>query len=420
MPAIDRRNALAFATVALVGVLAIVQGRLADRRPAAAEDRVADEWVVTSGADRGDGSLREAIFAADTANGRVRILVRAARIELRSPLPPLVNPKGISIEAGLDEVIVDLSGVGSGAAIEVRGGHSQIIGVTLANAPGQALRIAAPDFRLAKGRVIGNADGVVAGEGSGGFLIEQMRFEGNATGVRIEAVEGQATVRDNHFTGHKEAALWAVRPADATTAAGSVLAITGNHFEGDRVSVVAGNTPLALEKNEFVRSREFAVMLLGGGATVRANQVRDGEGIGIVAHDAPRALIEGNDIGRNRALGLLVRNSPGATVRGNRVYGNGYGMAFVLGESGNPVAVVDNAVLSQRYDGIVVIGDSPMVRGNRTLNNGLAGLRVMDVSSRAAARILALPFLEGNTVSGNLLNEVVRGDYRVETEKAEP
>jgi hypothetical protein len=94
-------------------------------------------------------------------------------------------------------------------------------------------------------------------------------------------------------------------------------------------------------------------------------------------------------------------------------------MAFVLGESGNPVAVVDNAVLSQRYDGIVVIGDSPMVRGNRTLNNGQAGLRVMDVSSRAAARILALPFLEGNTVSGNLLNEVVRGDYRVETERTE-
>lgn len=420
MPAIDRRNALAFATVALLGVLAIVQDRLADRRPAAAEDRVADEWVVTSGADRGDGTLREAIFAADTANGRVRILVRAARIELRSPLPPLVNPRGISIEAGLPEVVVDLSEIGGGTAIEVRGSHSQIVGITLANAPAQALRVAATDFRLAKGRITGNAEGVAAAEGSGGLVIEQMRFDGNGIGVRIEVVEGQATVRDNHFAGHKEAAVWAVRPADATTAAGSVLAITGNHFEGDRVSVVAGNAPVLLEKNEFVRSREFAVMLIGGGATVRANQVRDGEGIGIVAHDAPRALIEGNDIGRNRALGLLVRNSAGATVRGNRVYGNGYGMAFVLGESGNPVAVVDNAVLSQRYDGIVVIGDSPMVRGNRTINNGQAGLRVMDVSSRTAARILATPFLEGNTVSGNLLNEVVRGDYRVDTERADP
>ena len=417
MPAIQRRNALAFATVALLGVLALVQDRLADRRPAAAEDRVAGERVVTSGADRGDGSLREAIFAADTANGRVRILVRTPRIELRSPLPPLVNPSGISIEAGLPEVVVDLAEAGGGAALEVRGGRSQIVGITFANAAGVALQVTAADFRLANGGMAGNAEGLVAGEGSRGLVVERTRFEGNGTGVRIDAVEGAATLRDNRFSRHKEAAVWVVRPPDAPTLSGSLVAITGNHFEGDRISVVAGNAPVALERNEFVRSREFAVMLLGGGATVRANQLRDGEGIGIVAHDAPRALIEGNDIGRNRALGLLVRNSPGATVRGNRVHGNGYGMAFVLGESGNPVAVVDNAVLSQRYDGIIVIGDSPMVRGNRTLSNGQAGLRVMDVSSRAAARILAAPFLEGNTLSGNLLNEVVRGDYRLDAER---
>src|SRR3954470_7683211 len=118
MGPINRRSAIAAGVVALLGAFALAYDRFAEHRPTAVEERVSDEWVVTSGADRGDGTLREAIFAADTAGRRVRILVRTPRIELQGPLPPLVNAAGVAIEAGLPEVVLDLAQAGTAAVLE--------------------------------------------------------------------------------------------------------------------------------------------------------------------------------------------------------------------------------------------------------------------------------------------------------------
>ena len=417
MSAISTRDRLAVAAVGLLGMLALLQHWLADRRPPAAEDRVASEIAVTSAEDRGEGSLREAIFAADSAPGRVRIMLRVPRIELRSPLPPLVNPHGISVEAEASGTEIDLAATGSGPAIEVRGDRSQIVGVSFKGAPAQAIQVAARGFRLAGGRISECGEGVRAAEGAAGMTIEKVQFEGNATGIRIDSAEAGTVVRDNRFAGHKEAAIWVVLPGDTPIDPAANVTITANRFKGDRLSVVAANAPVTVEKNEFLANREAALLVLGSGIRVRDNQVRDGEGIGVIVNGAARALIEGNEISRNRALGVLVRASGGATVRGNRLYGNGYGLAFVLGDAGNPVMVSENAVLNHRYDGIVVIGDSPVVQRNRTLHNGQAGVRVLDISSRTAAKVLSVPFLDANTMAGNLLNEVVRGDYRLENEK---
>ncbi len=411
------RNGVAAAVVAGLGVLALAQYWLADRRPAAAEDRVADEIVVTSAEDRGEGSLREAIFAADTVRGRVRIVVRAPVIRLKSPLPPLVNPDGISLEAGSQGVQLDLALVTSAPAIEVLGANSQIVGIAMVNAPGAAIRVAAPDFRLAAARITGCADGVRVNAGAARVSIVNTHFEDNGVAIRLEAVEPGMAVRENRFSGNRDAAIWAVL-AGATPEPTAGVAITGNQFDSDRLSIVAGNAPVRIERNEFTRIRESAIVMLGSGIVVRGNQVRDGVGSGIVAHGAPRSLIEGNELSGNRSLAMLVRGSGGSTVRANRIYGNGYGMAFVLGDGADPVMVSDNAVLSQRYDGIIVIGDSPVIRGNRTLHNGQAGVRVLDLSSRNAATILATPYLEANTMAGNLMNDVVRGDYRLDAKPA--
>jgi parallel beta-helix repeat protein len=417
MGPISRRDRLAAAAVGLLGGLALLQHWLDDRRPPAAENRVASEIVVSSAEDRGEGSLREAIFAADSAEGRVRIALRTPRIRLRSPLPPLANPHGILLQGDANGTELDLSGVGPAAAIEVRGDHTEIAGVSFTGAPGQAIQVAARGFRLTGGLIAACDEGVRTTEGAQAMTIENMRFQGNGSGIRIDMARADMVIRDNQFAGHKEAAVWVVQAADARADPAAAVTIVSNRFKGDRLSVVAANAPVTVEKNEFLGNREAAMLVLGSGARVRENQVRDGEGIGVIVQGASRTLVEANEISRNRALGVLVRASGGATVRGNRLYGNGYGMAFVLGDSSNPVTVSDNAVLNQRYDGIVVIGDSPVVQRNRTLHNGAAGVRVLDVSSRSAATVLAVPFLEGNTMAGNLLNEVVRGDYRVDNEK---
>ena len=412
-----RRDRVGLAAVAVLGALALAQNWFEDRRPAAPESRAVREIVVTSGEDRGEGSLREAIFAAATTQGRARILLRTPRIRLETPLPPLVNASGVSIEAeGPCEI--DLAGVAEGPAIEVHGAHSQLVGVALLNSPVEALRVAAPRFRLSGGRVSGNAVGLQVLAGGDGLAVEQVRFDDNGVGIRLEAAAPGMAIRDNRFAAHREAAVWLVRPDDAPILAAQLVSVSGNRFERDRVSVVVANVPVAIERNEFIGNREVAILILGGGVTARVNQVRDGQGIGIIAQGAPRATIEGNEVTRNRALGVLVRHSGGSSVHNNRVYGNGYGMAFVMGESGNPVLVHDNAVMSQQYDGIVVIGDSPVIRRNRTLSNGHAGMRLYDLKLHNAPRIESHPFLESNTMAGNLLNEIVRGEYRVDGDRA--
>ena len=55
---------------------------------------------VTNGGDRGPGTLREALFIAAAATGsRPRSRSRCPKISSRPPLPPLVNPHGISVVA---------------------------------------------------------------------------------------------------------------------------------------------------------------------------------------------------------------------------------------------------------------------------------------------------------------------------------
>ena len=411
------RNRVGVAAVAVLGALALAQHWFEDRRPPAPESRALRELVVTNGDDSGEGSLREAIFLSASLDGRARILLRTPLIRLRSPLPPLVNPNGVSIEAD-GPAEVDLAALVGGVALEVRGARSQLVGVTLANAPEVALRVAATDFRLAASQLRANGLALHVLPEAHGLVVEGTRFEANGTGLRMEAAVRGASVRDSRFSAHREVAIWLVRPDDTPLLEAERLAIAANRFESDRVSIVIGNAPVAVERNEFIANREVAILMVGSGASARHNIVRDGQGIGILAQGAPRSSIEANEVSRNRALGMMVRASGGTTVQDNRIYGNGYGMAFVLGEAGNPVLAHGNTVMGHQYDGIVVIGDSPVIRGNRSMSNGQAGVRLFDLALRDAPRVVSAPFLQSNTVSGNVLNEVMRGEYRIDAEKA--
>src|SRR5438105_4915500 len=142
MPKIGTRDRLAIAAVGLLGALAFVQHWLGERRPEAADQRVSHEIAVTTSEDRGEGSLREAIFAADTAGVRTRIVLRTPRIALRSPLPPLVNRHGIVVQGDAGGTEIEVGFAGSGAALEVRGDHTQVAGVSFTAAASQAILVA--------------------------------------------------------------------------------------------------------------------------------------------------------------------------------------------------------------------------------------------------------------------------------------
>ena len=99
---------------------------------------------------------------------------------------------------------------------------------------------------------------------------------------------------------------------------------------------------------------------------------------------------------------------------------NGAGLvAFVLNERGDPSVAVDNTLLTQSYDGIIVIGDSPVLRRNAARNNRGAGVRILSFQPLRGPSIASNPFLDGNVLDGNTSNDPVRGVYRVKREEVE-
>ncbi len=415
----ESRARLGIAAVALFGLLALAQHLFDAARPPGAERRVAGEIIVTSGADRGEGSLREALFAAATAPGRTRIVVRTPAIALKSALPPLVNPAGTVIEGQGERVEIDASAAGKAPVLDITSAQSHVSGISIVGAPGPAILVRAADFRLHDAGIARSAVAVHATQAAQGLTIERARLVDNGIGVRIEAPARGMAVRDSQFSGHREAAVWMVLPESAPVDETRRVLIFGNRFDGDRIGVVAGNLSALVERNELIGARETALHVVGRGVALRGNQVRGGAGIGVLLHDAPRVLVEQNDISGQKSLGMLVRASGGATVHRNRIHANAYGMAFVLGAAGSPVMVSENTVLTQRFDGIVVIGDSPVVRRNDTLNNGHAGLRVLDFQPASGSVVRSAPFLEENRTSGNGQGEVVRGLYRAAAQAPE-
>ena len=412
-------NRLAIGAVVLLGLLALLQHWLVNLRPVSPELRAAREFDVTSPADRGPGSLREAIFAADTAPQRARIVLRTPRVLVHSPLPPLVNPLGIVIESGVQLAEVDGGSIGNGPVFDVDAPDSVISGIRISNASEQAILVRADGFRLLNANLANCDEGLHAVAGVKNLVIEKSSFQENRIGVWLTSAESGVILRNNRFHGHKDAAIWVVRGSGFDAAQGSKFEIQDNHFEEDRMSIVLGNIPALVENNEFLKAREAAVYLIGQGAIVRNNRIRDGAGIGVFAQTSQGTVIENNEMDHNRALAVLIRSSSNDLVQKNRLYDNGYGIAFVLGERERPNVAVENSLLGQQYDGMIVIGNSPVLKNNRSMNNRLAGLRILDFFPLTGTKVASEPFLDHNTIVGNKFNEPIHGEYRVRKSEKE-
>lgn len=413
---LDRRNWLPLASLAVLGTLAMLQHWLVDRRPAPTGSRAAHEFLVISSEDKGPGSLREAIFAVDTADGRARIELRTKRIVVTSPLPPIVNPHGVVIEASKDGTEIDARGLAYGPVLDIDAGNSSLTGVAIRNAPEQGVLLRAGGFQLRSANIENCDEGLHVADGIRNVLVEENRFSNNRVGIILTSSEPGIVLRNNQFAGHRDAAVWAVRREFDKRAARMAL-VQNNRFQGDRNSLVLANAPVTVESNEFWKPQEAALFLIGQGAVVRKNRIRDGAGAGIIADGTQGSVIEANELDHNSGLAILVRSSRNTLVQSNRVHGNGYGIAFVLGEAVSPSIARENILLGQHYDGIVVIGDSPVLKRNQVLNSRSAGLRLLDFFPLKGAKVSTHPFLEGNVWKGNSPNDPVPGEYRVKKAK---
>jgi parallel beta-helix repeat protein len=401
-----------------LGLLASLEGWLSERRPLPPELKGGSRFVVTSSADDGPGSLRNALFAADRSLTRARVEVRTDRVVLAGPLPPLVNPEGVVLDAPGAGCDIDARAIAAGPVLDVAAPRCLVRGIRIRGAAGQGILVRSPGARLRNVGLFDCVDGVFLAEGVDDLEVEDSTFTANVTGIHLPAGAAMVLVRNNVFRKHEQAGVWAVAPGPSLAPARGDVTLRANRFEEDRIAVVLIHVPARVEGNTFLRSTEAAVYLTGGGV-VRDNRIHEGIGIGILADLTEEALIEDNELSHNLAVGIVLREARNTLVQRNKVYGNGYGIVTVLGDRGRPAVLADNQVLSQLHDGLYVVGGAPVLRGNHVIRNQGAGLRVLDLIPLTGRRADAAPLLQDNILRGNGQDILVRGVYRVVREQEE-
>jgi len=390
------RIAVAVAVLVLLGGLAALGWWYQTRQQRIAGQATGTLAVdVTSAADRGPGTLREALFIVAAANGKAEVRLKVPSIAPETPLPPLVNPHGVRIlgQPGSGTQI-DAHALGGAPLFDVAGANTSIDGLQLRNCEGSAILLRATQFHL-RGTTIAACDvGVDVAENASDVLLERNRFTGDRVGLRFAASNRNSVVIGNTFSGSRDAGLWAVR-ADPD-ARGNAITVRENHFSGDRSGVVAANVAVLIERNEFATDSESAIHLLGAGAVVRGNHISGGPGMGIIADTARESVIDDNELDHLGAYGVMVRGSASVLVRANRVHNCGYGLAFVLGDPHRPSTAADNTIIAPQFNGIDVIGDSPILRNNQVLQPRAYALHVSDFDQPDGKKVLAHPTLEDN------------------------
>lgn len=391
----SRRLAVAVGVFVVLGIVVAVghwyEGRQAQPRRSADKSSLVH---VTNAGDRGPGTLREALFIAAAGKGPSNISIEVPRIEIETALPPLVNPHGVNVIAGPQGAQIDAHALAGGPVFDIAGANTSIEGISVVNCPTAGVLVRAVRFHLSGATIRGCDVAVEVAENASDTLLQHNVFTQSRLGVRFGASGHNTVVANNEFVADKDAGLWAVRgSADARD---DVISIHDNKFSDNRAGIVAGNVPVLVERNEFTNASEANVHIVGAGAVIRGNRISGGASMGIVAENARDAVIEGNELDGLAAYGVMVRGSFNTLVRGNRLHNCGYGLAFVLGDPKGVSTAIENTIIEPKFNGIDVIGDSPVLRRNQVLRPHAYALHVEDFQPPNGQKVRSQPFLENN------------------------
>jgi hypothetical protein len=364
---------------------------------------------VTSSGDRGPGTLREALFIVAAANGKADVLLKVKSIAPETPLPPLVNPHGVRILTQQGGTEIDARALSGGPLLDVAGANTSIEGLQLRNCAASAILLRAAQFRLRASTIESCDVGVDVAENASDVLLERNHFTGDRIGVRFAASTRNASVVGNTFSHSRDAGVWAVR--GTPDAHGTAITVRDNHFDSDRSGLVAANVAVLVERNEFATHPEAGMQLLGVGAVVRGNHFSSGPAMGIIADNAREAVIDNNELDHLGAYGIMVRSSASILVRANRVHNCAYGLAFVLGDPQRPSTATENTIIAPQFNGIDVVGDSPILRNNQVLQPRAYALHVSDFERPDGSKVPARPVLDNNNFRANTLAAVATGTH---------
>jgi hypothetical protein len=394
-PKIGLRVMAAVGVFVLLGVVAALSHWR--ETPAPPPLRAAEKAVlvhVTNAGDRGPGTLREALFAVATATGQSSISIEVPKINLETALPALVNGHGVKLLGQASGVQIDAQALRAGPVFDISGPNTSIDGITIRNCPAAGILVRSVRFRLSASTIASCDVGVDVADNASDTLLEGNHFLKDRLGVRFGAAGRNSAVANNEFREDNDAGLWAVRDTPASN--DDAIAIHDNKFTADGTGIVAGNVAVLVERNEFTGARDADVHLAGAGAVIRENRINGGASMGIVAENARGADIDHNELEGLAAYGVMVRGSSNMLVRGNWLHNCGYGLAFVLGDAGAVSTVVGNTIIEPKFNGIDVIGDSPILRHNEVLRAHAYAFHVEDFQPPNGQKVHSQPFLDDN------------------------
>lgn len=394
------RTALAAGVLLLLAALAYFGWGYETHRAAPGMGAQVLTVEVTSPADRGPGTLREALFLAAGAKSTANVLIKTRSIALQTALPPLVSAHGVRIVAEQPGAEIDAKALAAGPVFDVTGDDIAIEGVVVRNCS-SAVLLRATHFHLQSSTVESCDVGVDVAENARDILIEHNRFASDRIGIRFGASSRNTLVVGNTFLQDKDAGVWAVRGTSDNR--DGAISVRENHFSGSGSGVVTGNVGLLIERNEVANSHDAAIHLIGVGAVIRSNQIRGGTTMGIVAENAGETVIDGNELEQFATYAIMVRGSANALVRNNRIHNCGSGLALVLGDQRKPSTVVGNTIIEPKFNGIDIIGDSPILRHNQVLKPHAFALHVVDYQPPGGVNVQSRPFLEGNNFRADAL-----------------
>jgi hypothetical protein len=398
----------ATATLLAVAVL----GQLTPQRGGSATRAPSSILEVTNGADGGPGSLRAAILQAAAYDGRVTIVLRTDLEGLRSPLPAIVNSRGFDIVGtGPDGPhSIDASRLLAGPVLALASSGVGVRDLLIRGAKTAAIEVRASGVEISGITLIDCATGIRVADRIDALTVEVSLFERN--GVAIDATRAGRGwfLRENRFSESGTASIRLASPEGEIAGAQPVV-IRNNRFAADQVSVLAVAHATRIEENDVAAARDTGLYISGGRTTVRTNRVQQAGNAGVILHQVEGAQVADNEIDHN-PVGILLNAAAGVSIEDNRIHENGAGIVQVFGNAGAPNVISRNSILTSRFDGVTVVGGSPLLRANRVLGSGGAGLRIQTFVATDGSRLAAEPLLEENVIEPIGSMSIVRDLYR--------
>ncbi len=363
-------------------------------------------FTVTTTADGGAGSLRQAILNANTSPGSNNIIFQISgtppfTITPLTALPSVGNPAvidGTTQNGFTNAPVIELNGASAG---------SSAVGLQLLASFSTVRGLAINRF-LAQGIVLSGSSNVIQGSFIGTDVTGKIARGNSSYGIWIKSsgnlIGGTNAGNGNVISGGNDTGIY-------------ISSVGGNVIEGNLIGLTAAGTNALGNVNNGVVLDKAGGNLIGGTNALARNVISGNGQSGVYLNtvSASANLIEGNFIGldisggsvvSNAADGITLSGAAGNTIGGgNVISGNGFSGISITGASASSNVVLGNFI------GTDATGKTAL----KNLNAGVtvsAGVRnQLGGTNAGSGNVISGNGLDGIFLTGGAVGNLVAGNF---------